>query len=224
MGSIHFFKITDVGFIAQQISESIRSKLAEGRDVVWLLSGGSAITVAVEAASLLADEGTPRLTVGLIDERYGKPGHTDSNWSQLEAAGFKLEGIDLAPMIKGLDFIGTTKEYDKFIAQIAGQNSYKIGLLGMGADGHTAGILPYSPVIDSNSFVGCYEAADYRRVTLTGKGLRILDKAIVYAAGAAKRSAIENLTKSMPAAKQPAQLLKRIADVDVYNDVIGDSI
>jgi 6-phosphogluconolactonase len=223
MGSLHFYKNTDIGLIAGRLSEIIRSKLSEGREVVWLLSGGSTIAVAVKTASLLNNEGDHRLTVGLIDERYGEPGHSDSNWRQLELAGFKLEGARKFPMINGREFTDSTEEYDKFIATIAKQDSYKVGLLGIGADGHTAGILPNSPALSSSKYVDCYEATDHRRITLTGNGLRVLDKAIVYAAGAAKKTAIENLTKSMPAAEESAQLLKELVAVDVYNDVIGDS-
>jgi 6-phosphogluconolactonase/glucosamine-6-phosphate isomerase/deaminase len=219
---ISFHKITDIGYVAERLSSIIRHQLDGGQRVIWLVSGGSAISVASETARLLAGARLTDLTVGLIDERYGQPAHADSNWQQLANAGFKLTGAEIKPVLRGLDFAASVKEYDEFIGQIERQDAYKIGLLGIGPDGHTAGILPASPAIDSDKYVEGYRAADYERITLTGRGLRVLDKALVYAAGMTKKTALDNLTGNLPAKVHPAQLLKLIPDVEVYNDVIGD--
>jgi 6-phosphogluconolactonase/glucosamine-6-phosphate isomerase/deaminase len=204
--------------------ELINFKLSAHEAVVWLLSGGSSIAVATATATLLAKSDLSNLSIGLIDERYGALNHSDSNLRQLESSGFYLPGINIVPVINGLGFEASTEKYNSFIEQIFSQNIYKIGLLGIGSDGHTAGILPDSSAVESEKYVIGYKATDYQRITLTGKGLRVLDRAIVYAAGTSKKTALQNLTKSLPAIKQPAQLLKQIPRVDVYNDVIGESV
>jgi len=198
----------------------INTRLAAKQTVLWLLSGGSAISVAVEAASHVISD-TSKLTVGLIDERYGPPAHSDSNWYQLESAGFKVTGAKMKPMITGLDVEQTADSYNHFIKSAANYD-YRIGLLGIGTDGHIAGILPGSPALVSSKFVDFYQGPDYQRVTLTAKGLDRLDKVVVYAAGDGKKTALENLVRNLEPSQQPAQLLKRLDDVDVYNDVIGD--
>jgi 6-phosphogluconolactonase/glucosamine-6-phosphate isomerase/deaminase len=63
---------------------------------------------------------------------------------------------------------------------------------------------------------------DYQRLTLTPQALARLDEAVVYARGNAKRKALENLSQDLPLAEQPAQILKRIPKVLIFNDVEGD--
>lgn len=188
------------------------------------MSGGSAINLAVKTARLLDASRTQNLTVGLVDERYGPAGHRDSNWQQLKKAGFKMDKVRPMPVLNGLGPEVSAAEYNNFIRSILDQGYFILGLLGMGADGHTAGILPGSPAVSSSKFVDYYTASDFARITLTAKGLSVIHKAVVYAEGEAKKGALEDLTRSLPPAKQPAQLLKAIADVDVYNNVIGDEI
>jgi 6-phosphogluconolactonase/glucosamine-6-phosphate isomerase/deaminase len=224
MARLNFYKTTAIGYISEALAETIGSKLESGQRVLWLLSGGSAIKVAVATANKLSASQGAAITVGLIDERYGEPGHSDSNWHQLQAAGFRLSGAVMKPVLKGLRLEETASKYEEFILSVADQNIYRIGLLGIGPDGHTAGLLPGSQAIDSPKFVDYYEGPDYQRITLTGRGLSVLDKAVVYAAGAAKQSALTDLPKNIEPVKQPAQLLKRIPDVDVYNDVIGENV
>lgn len=222
MGRLHFYKSTNIDYVAKKLAGAINGRLA-GQEVLWLLSGGSAIKLAVAAARLVS-AGKADITVSLIDERYGPPGHADSNWSQLLAAGFNLPGARLEPVLKGFDFKQTAEAYNEFYSALADKDIYRIGLMGIGPDGHTAGLLPNSPAIDSIKYVDYYEGPDYRRITLSAKGIESLDKALVYAAGEDKRRAIEDLAKDIDPAQQPAQLLKRIGDVDVYNDVIGERI
>lgn len=223
-GGLAFHKTTEVKIIANRLAEIINQKLADNQKVIWLLSGGSAISIAVETASQLTKVNSSNLTIGLIDERYGPTHHNDSNWQQLEAAGFKIDDATYMPILTGTDLKTSIHQYNDFISQVAAQNSYKIGLLGIGSDGHTAGILPNSPAVDSSQYVDGYQATDYQRITLTGKGLQVLDRALVYAAGTAKTAALKGLATPLPPTEQPAQLLKQIARVDVYNDVIGDSV
>jgi 6-phosphogluconolactonase/glucosamine-6-phosphate isomerase/deaminase len=224
MDRLSFYKNTNLGYISKQLAEIINGRLDGGQPVLWLLSGGSAILVAVTAARLISAADKAALTVGLIDERYGPPGHPDSNWTQLLAAGFSLPGARLEPVLRGLDFEATAEAYDNFYTAAVNHDTYKIGLLGMGADGHTAGLLPGSPAIDSEKYVDRYVGPDYKRITLSARGIKSLDKAVLYAAGKAKRQAIHNLTKNLDPAKQPVQLLKLVDDVDVYNDVIGEQL
>lgn len=62
------------------------------------------------------------------------------------------------------------------------------------------------------------------RITLTAKGLGLLDRAFVFVTGEAKRQALENLMKDIDPADQPAQLLKQIGKVEIYNEVMGEKI
>jgi len=219
-----FIKTTDIGYVSKKLAEIIGDKLRGEQRVLWLLSGGSAIEVAVAAAKLLAKTDCSGLSIGLIDERYGPPGHPDSNWCQLLDAGFRLPDALMKPVLDGSGIEETARAYNDYISSTYHKDIFKIGLMGIGTDGHTAGLLPGSRVIDSLRLVDCYTGPDYQRITLTGLGIKSLDKAVVYAAGQAKKQAIDNLGKEIPPDAQPAQLLKLIGNTDVYNDIKGVSI
>jgi 6-phosphogluconolactonase/glucosamine-6-phosphate isomerase/deaminase len=88
----------------------------------------------------------------------------------------------------------------------------------MGADGHTAGIMPASPALSSDELAVYYNHSDYQRITVTAKALSRLDEAVLYASGDNKRQAVSDLLKDLPSAQQPAQIIKQIPSWSVYND------
>ena len=218
--TIKFQKLVKPEQITRQLVETIKSRLDVGT-VLWLVSGGSAIQIAVAVSNGLAGRDLSKLTVTLADERYGKPGHADSNWQQLLEAGFSLPGATLVPVLTGADMETTTEEWRGHLTHLLNVSKYRIGLLGIGPDGHTSGILPSSGAITSHDLVTSYDGGGYQRITTTPAGLRRLDEAVVYAVGESKRTALQNLQKSMSISEQPAQLLKLISKVTVYNDEIG---
>ena len=218
----HFFKTSSELKVAEILSRTIEAKLAGGHSVLWLLSGGSAIKVAVLAAGRLAGKDVSRLTVSLADERYGPAGHQASNWKQLIDAGFRLDGAILRQLLKGHTPAQTVAGFEKLLTAAAG--SYKIALLGMGADGHTAGILPESPALNEAGLVSFYQGPDYQRLTLSGHGLKNLDEAVLFTTGDNKLSAIRDLATELPANDQPAQIIKQIPRWSVYNDLLGEEV
>lgn len=213
-------KTTDTTAAAQKLAYLINVQLAQKKKVVWLLSGGSAITVAVEAQRLL--QTTEGLIVMQIDERYGPTGHADSNWKQLIDAGFDDASTFCYPMLIGADVIKTTSNYEQLLNETIDDNTYVIGLFGIGADGHTAGILPNSSAVNAAAEVAFYQASDYPRITITPVFFAKINTAIVYAMGSAKLQPLKNLGRNLPPALEPAQLLKHIRDTWIYSDQIGE--
>jgi 6-phosphogluconolactonase/glucosamine-6-phosphate isomerase/deaminase len=208
--------------VAELLAKSLSAQLKTGRRVLWLISGGSVINLATIAAKKLTHHNLDNLSVSLIDERYGPPGHKDSNWRQLMAAGFSLPGAQLYPILINKNIEATTSEFDDFIKHT--ENSYKIGLLGVGVDGHTAGLLPGSPALSSDRYADYYQGPDFWRISLTPKALVTLDEALVFALGQSKAQALADLQKDLPISRQPAQIIKQIPKVAVYNDLVGETI
>ena len=217
---IKFQKPAQPKQIALYLAETISQHLDIGT-VLWLVSGGSAIQVAVGASRLLTGQDLSRLTVSLADERFGEPDHVDSNWQQLLDAGFSVPGASVVPVLTGVDRETTAQKWGDQLRQLLNTSNYRIALLGIGSDGHTSGILPSSEAVTSRDVVTSYDGGGYQRITTTPAGLRLLDEAVVYATGESKRTALQNLQKSMSVSEQPAQLLKLISKVTVYNDEIG---
>jgi 6-phosphogluconolactonase len=205
------------------LSAAISTALAENKQLLMLVSGGSNIGVAVTVLNNLPADQISRLQVTLVDERYGPVGHADSNWQQLLNAGLQTEQATLLPVLQSdLTLQATADVYEKLFLDAAQQANTIIGLLGIGPDGHTAGILPDTAAAsDEDSIVIAYKAGTYERLTLGYKALRMIDAAYVFAFGPVKRPAIEALIDTdLPLSQQPAQILKQLTASYLYTDQV----
>lgn len=203
---------------AKYLAGLIAAQLGQGRSVLWLLSGGSSVGVAVAAATQLAGQDLSGLTVSLIDERYGPASHPDSNWQQLEAAGLSLPGATLQPVLTGASQAETAEAFEHWLHQQFTNADYHLGLLGIGPDGHTSGILPHSPAVTAPGLVCAYDGGGYQRITTTAAALARLDEAVVYAAGTGKWPVLDRLETDLPLADQPAQALKTVPKLTIFTD------
>lgn len=216
-----FRKIASVEPVVALIVRRISSSLQDGKAVLWLLSGGSFIEIQIEAAQKLARLDLSKLTVSLTDERYGPIGHAGSNWQKLLDKGFDLPNANLFPILQGQDFESTTKNFSGFLNAQLSKDQLKIACVGVGADGHTLGVLCHSTVVRSTALAASYNGSDFRRITMTPKSLGRLDETIVYMDGAEKRPIIEQLANDkISLEKQPAQALKKLDNVIVFNDYL----
>jgi 6-phosphogluconolactonase/glucosamine-6-phosphate isomerase/deaminase len=248
-----------VDFVAGRLIESLRA----GVHVLWLISGGSCIPIAVEVAKRLQKYNVSNLTVTLTDERYGLLGHADSNWQQLLDAGFVLPGATLVPLLGGQgrqaiaeklaatlrEFLGTGPQ-DIAISSGRSMGSlpsahdpslplqnaesrrsvpltklcYTLGLFGMGSDGHTAGLLPGSSALESQELAADFTGPDFERITMTPAAIAKLDEAVLYAVGKTKHAVLAQLKRDVQLNQQPAQVLKHVPRLTVFNDYQGGDL
>lgn len=206
------------------LSKRLREEL-KNKNVLWLVSGGSNIEVSKSIANSLPVELTKKLTIALVDERYGEVGHPNSNWHQLLKSGFKAGAAKLIAVLNpGLNLEDTVKLYDSQIENAFNSNEIVIAQLGIGDDGHVAGILPKSPATKdiADNVVG-YISDPYKRITLTFSALRQIDAAYIFAFGENKKTALANLKNSTISNEiQPAQILKELTESFIFNDQVGD--
>lgn len=204
--------------VIEHAVEAISSRLLDGKRVVWLLSGGSAIKLQVRIAQALQALDVSRLHIGLIDERYGPMGHKDENYLQLMNAFFPFY---VSRVLSGKSGHETAKNFGAKTIKALGEADYSLGIFGIGADGHTAGIKPGSPAVASQEPAVFYKWDDHERITLTPPTIRQLDEAIIYAAGSEKADTLNQLVqKKLPLSKQPAQVLKEIKNCTLYSDAV----
>jgi 6-phosphogluconolactonase/glucosamine-6-phosphate isomerase/deaminase len=201
-------------------------ELAASHKVLWLVSGGSNIQASVQIMGNISEEQSRHLTVTLADERYGKPGHGDSNWQQLIAAGFDGKRAKLLPILSGADFVATVKQYDRIITQAFANTDVVIAQLGIGVDGHIAGILPGSPAAqEDTALIAGYQAPSYRRLTITFPALRRVTAAYAFAFGEPKRLALTALQSNKQSlSKLPSQILNELSEAYVYSDQVGEHV
>lgn len=217
-----FIKISAIDPVVNYLANTIQEKLEAGQKVLWLVPGGSAISVASSVAHKLATVNLDSLFITLTDERFGLVGHDDSNWHQLAGTGFVMEGAQLTPVLTGENRDATTKAFAKNLEDLFSSADYKIGFFGIGPDGHTAGVLPGSPAVTSQNWAAAYKTPGFERITMTPKAIAALDLAVVYAMGDSKHEALTNLQSDVPLDKQPAQALKKAKKLIIFNDQIGD--
>lgn len=209
------------------IAERLRTLLASDKSVLWLVSGGSNVELQVAVMERIPDSLSKNLTIMPVDERYGPYNHPDSNCAQMRRAGFEskhAECVDILEEDRSAD--DTVKLLNDFIAREIAIGDYIFATLGMGPDGHIAGILPHSPALSQSELVTHYKAADYERITLCADTIaQHCDEVVLCAYGAAKKKALHRLAERDDQRQAvPAMLLKEVEDCTVFNDVIGGNI
>ena len=222
---MQFILTPDSSEAVRALSDKLINELGGSNRVLWLTSGGSNVEAAVKVMEAIPADLSGNLTVMLCDERYGPAGHPDSNWTQLLRAGFDPKSATAVAVLKeGLDFEETVRDFSDNLEKAIAGSQVAILQLGMGADGHVSGILPGSEAAkEEKALVVGYENPPYRRITTTFPALRRAACAYLFAFGAAKLEALQNLREStLPLDEQPAQILKELSEAFVYNDQIGD--
>ncbi|OGI76292.1 hypothetical protein A3C67_00220 [Candidatus Nomurabacteria bacterium RIFCSPHIGHO2_02_FULL_42_19] len=209
---------TNTGVAAKFLASKILEQLKSGKNVLWFVPGGSAITVAVETARTISKYPHKNLTVIMADERYGPVGHQNSNWQQIQEHGFNLPQSKLIPILTGEDLIATTKNFNTILREELAKANYKIGLFGVGANAHTGGIMPKSDAVNSSDLAHRYKAKQFERITITPKTIIQLDEAVVFMQGKEKWWVLQDLEKDIPVFDEPAQVLKKIPLLTIFTD------
>lgn len=210
---------TNIKDPAEFIANSILQKLEEDKKVLFFVTGGSSVAVGAKVAEFLKDKDLKNLTVMMTDERYGPVGHIDSNWAQLLQKGFDLPEAKLIPVLMGDSEEVTTEKFNKNLEEEFNNAKYKIGLFGLGADGHTAGNLPGSESVISKDLAFGYNTRAFYRITMTPKAIEKLDEIVVWAQGENKWTVLKNLIeKDINIIEQPVQVLKKVSLLTIFSD------
>jgi 6-phosphogluconolactonase/glucosamine-6-phosphate isomerase/deaminase len=223
-GIFEFHNIPDRQAAVAVLTKRLLKELSTKKRVLWLVSGGSNIAITVAVMNALPPEAQSYLAIMLSDERFGPFGHADSNLQQLHDAGFTPGQATVVPVLTPNDssLEGTTERYEAAIATAFQNADSIIAQLGIGADGHVAGILPGSPAAMARKLVVGYRTEKFARITLTFSALKKVSAAYAFVFGSDKREQLQQLQDTeLPLTIQPAQILKQIIESYVYNDQIG---
>lgn len=173
----------------------------ERRNNILFLSGGS--TPGPLYKKLSEEKGLGVVRYLMIDERYGPELHGGSNQRTIEEAGLGNKGFHpiLDDDVAGLE--QTAQEYDKHFASLVSRKKEFgkwIAVMGIGADGHTAGIpagIKNLPIRQAQGKMQNYveSVSDFpgefkERVTLTFRALAEMDVLLILAFGREKRDAL----------------------------------
>lgn len=206
------------------------------RNVCLLISGGSALTVLNDMSH---DHVGPRTTFCVVDERFHVE-RGDRNYDQLlhntyvhdaVAVGARVidTRLDAVPSLAAAQEVFQRKLYEVLKCDVV------VTLLGIGPDGHTAGIMPFpesqeyfeETFYDENRSAVGYDAGDKNqfplRVTASSTFLQeATDHTVVYVVGQEKKSVLADILASREDEyKLPARLIHRMKDVTVFTDQGG---
>ncbi|RJQ36285.1 hypothetical protein C4559_05290 [Candidatus Microgenomates bacterium] len=180
-------------------------QVVNGQTVLFL-SGGSTpkplYTTLAKEAKLKAG------AVGMIDERFGPPYHENSNEEMIKNTGFldylKQQNIAFYPYLQeGKDQEQEARDYDETVRYLFSHFPKNAAILGIGDDGHTAGIAPnrddfINPIFkesDRNMVFGFNDQNGYfgKRLTMKFDALARIDVLIVLAFGEKKKEALKKM-------------------------------
>lgn len=206
------------------LAESVLYEVVDRKTVLYL-SGGSLKSLYEKLAK---EEILSAGAIGQIDERYGTPMHGNSNQLMIVNTGLakyaQYTGIPVYWLLQsGKSREETAQLYDEKIRELNSVYPKSIGLLGIGPDGHTAGLPAqnfqflhsassgqaisnfklnnHDLVTEYNDTKGKYK----ERVTMTFLGLEMLDLLIVLAFGSAKQTALDLIFNEGSEALRQAQ-------------------
>ena len=205
--------------------------------ILFLSSGGSALEL-LEGLSLTNKKAL--ITLGMLDDRFTDTDSEEvSNFLQLTKTKFFCEMLSGGAMLIDTSVQSNESLSDmaeRFHASLQGwrmihPSGVIIATMGIGADGHTAGIMSNMP---KNKFGTFFEndevyAVGYdtggngehrARVTVTFPFLRMIDHALVYIVGAEKERALASImSKKGNLQETPARIMREMKDVSIFTDI-----
>jgi 6-phosphogluconolactonase len=197
---------------AEAIASAARSALGQSSFSI-ALSGGRTPWRMLELLEpgALAEPGT---TIFQVDERIAPTGHPDRNATQLRNSLSPAALERLLPMpVEAPDLDEAADRYGAALPE-----ELDLIHLGLGADGHTASLIPDDPVLEVDDRLVALTAREYeghRRMTLTYPALARARKTLWLVTGEDKRDALAKLRagdRSIPAGRVEYRNAQIIAD------------
>lgn len=220
---------------ARNLLTSLLNK-REGRAILFLCSGGSAFELLHDISPECFSSA---LTIGVIDERYSRD-EAVNNFAQLQKTDFYKVAVRA-----GAHTIDTFPRADETLEMLArrfegelkgwmenNQSGLMVATMGIGEDGHTAGIMPFPEdratfsalFEDSDVWVRGYDAGKKSkyplRITTTITFLKEIDHSIVYCVGENKREALMRVfADTGTRAETPSRVIRDIKNVMLFTDI-----
>lgn len=200
--------------------------------VLLMLSGGSALSLLSQIDVSVLDS---RVTITTLDERFSSD-PLINNFAQIEQTSFFKAAINRSAQIISTKIDATDTLQDagnRFASELQkwrnqNPNGVIVATMGIGADGHTAGMFPGEHAVDFNgdSWVVAYavpkEVNPYaERITVTNTFLREhVNKAVVFVVGAKKSHLVASLAvNDCNLVETPVCILTKMSDVKLFTDM-----
>lgn len=216
------------------------------KPVLLMLAGGSARDV---LPFIKAEYLTPEITVTVTDERFTDD-MDENNFDVLQTTGFYQNLMSVDAYCINTSVVGGEIAYEEYgESEGAAMHAARfekhiqdwmaehrsgiiVGLFGMGADGHVAGVIPgaYDAAEFENRFlgqrdvavveVGSSDEAFHFRVTTTLSFMKKVQYPLFYITGDAKKPALKKaLDPATPLSETPARIMLDMQSPTVFTDI-----
>lgn len=221
--NLKYIKTADPKIGEAELINLINTNL-KTKKVLWIVSGGSNTKITASVMGQIDKELSSNLFMMLSDERYGSEGHIDSNYKQLIDTGFDAKDATFyRTLIDDQSISQTISRIGQCFRRALEFCDLVIGQLGVGEDGHIAGVLPNSPVVNLISDIVYFDSAPYKRISLSLEALKLIDISYVFCYGKNKRNALESIRNpDLDINLIPAKVLLESKEAYIFNDQIGD--
>ncbi len=224
--------------LEKYFAKAISNRLEENKDknILLLLSGGSSLKVLDYVDQKVLGK---NITITLLDERFTT--NTEiSNFLQLTKTDFykkaKEEGVTFISAVckDGESLEEASKRWENALRRWKESSlgdSLVIAIMGIGTDGHSAGIMPFPE--DQNIFSDLFEKDEKwivgydagnknefpLRMTATISFLkRMVDYGFMYASGEGKKEILKTILRTDEVAKYPASVIHKMKNVELHTD------
>ena len=217
-------KIELTSYITEYISNKIKTSLKVKDRFKFCVCGGSTPRVIYEKLSNV-DLSWQDVDIFLGDERCVDPLSKDSNTNMLKNTLLKnyaakaffcevFKNKDLNDDLAKQLYLNTLKE--KFDGNLP---IFDLTLLGLGDDGHTASLFPYSADINEDDYIITSFGKDLKRVSLTPKIISASSEIAFLVTGTSKNLALKRLIdKNESSRRTPAKLIDSNSKILIFCD------
>jgi len=206
--------------------------------VLFLYSGGSSLQLMTDFYDATKNLDLSNLIFAPVDERKDENSSNAGAFQKMSVfKKFEEKGANFVQLNDfAIDLATAADQYNEQIRilfeDVLKHDGISISLLGMGADGHTAGIFPYpeNPEFFENMFVNTdryvvgYNVGDKNphkeRITLTLIALRNVDYTFVYVVGEDKREALNDALSIGAYADVPGRIWGQLPNCSVFTDIL----
>lgn len=220
---------------ARAIFEVLERQTSDTGVAVGLCGGRSVVGLLRAILKIALGQPTPvlqRTHFFMIDERIVPLASPDSNFGGLKAQLFDeliregaIRESQLHPFVASRE--GADVECSRYMKELSEYGGrFSVVVLGMGEDGHVAGLFPRHPVLDrQGKGFSCFfdsPKPPSERMTANRELITTADMAVLLALGEAKRDAWKNfLDQSISLEACPAKLVNSMARCVVVTDLPG---
>lgn len=235
--TLEIFRKNDALSAAADAGEQLNSLLLEHKTkpVLLMLSSGSALSLLDYVGQTTLGE---NLTVSMLDERFSVD-ESVNNFSQLQKTEFYTQALEA-----DVSFFGTLPRHDDTMESLKTRwetdlktwteenpKGLIIATLGLGKDGHTAGIFPeadekkFKAMFESENWVAAHDVGEKnqypKRITATLTFLKKIDFALAYVVGQEKKEKLDAvILKQGKINELPALGCQEIKDVKIFTDTL----